>query len=97
MIKAINTLVDVAAFAKEIIKDGVSFHPDDNFNDYVNFATNEQIYTDIEAERRNVLMNQCFEVCEKEDMDIYDFMLEILLKETGMDSVIPLPSSEYKE
>ena len=38
-------------------------------------------------------MEQCFEVCEKNGVDIYDFSMEIYLKETGLDKFIPLPSS----
>lgn len=40
-------------------------------------------------------MEQCFEVCEKEGVDIYDIMLEVSLIETGMDKFIPLPSQPY--
>lgn len=41
MINDIKTVEDVKLFAKQIIGEGVSFHPDDDFNDYVNFKTNE--------------------------------------------------------
>ena len=41
---------------------------------------------------RNDLMNKCFEVCEKERVDIYDMMLEVSLIKTGMDKFILLPS-----
>jgi len=92
MIEKIETLEDVAAFAKQIIDEGVSFHPDDDFNDYVNFKTNEPCYSETEAEKRNKLMNDCFDVCEKEGADIYEIMLEVTLRETGLDSIIPLPS-----
>jgi len=37
-------------------------------------------------------MSKCFEICEKEEVDIYDVMLEGTLIETGMDKFIPLPS-----
>ena len=42
-------------------------------------------------------MRSCFEVCEKEGVDIYDVMLEVSLIETGMDKFIPLPSQPYPE
>lgn len=93
MIDKIQTLADVSAFAKQIISEGVSFHPDDNFNDYINFETREPCYSKAEAEKRNELMNECFEICEKEGVDIYDIMLEVTLVETGLDKFIPLPSS----
>lgn len=42
-------------------------------------------------------MDQSFEVCEKAEVDIYSIMLEVSLKETGMDKYIPLPSQPYSE
>lgn len=38
-------------------------------------------------------MNECFDICEKEEVDIYEIMMEELLIESGMDKVIPLPSN----
>lgn len=92
MIKQIKTLKDVSLFAKQIICEGVSFHPDDDFNDYVVFKTGEPCYNKKEADIRNKLMNKCFKVCEKNRISIYNLMLEVSLIETGMDKYIPLPS-----
>lgn len=97
MLTEIKTVKDVEAFAKQLIAEGVSFHPDDDFNDYVFFKENKPCYTKEEAEVRNQLMQQCFEVCEREGVDIYAVMLEVTLKETGMDKYIPLPSAPYQE
>lgn len=97
MIEKITTTKDVAAFAKQIIEEGVSFHPDDDFTDYVFFKEDKPCYTKEEAEIRNRLMDQCFEVCEREGVDIYSIMLEVTLIETGMDKFIPLPSKPYTE
>lgn len=38
-------------------------------------------------------MNECFEFCDKEGLDIYEIMLEVTLVETGLNKHIPLPSS----
>jgi len=97
MIDEIKTVEDVKIFAKQIISEGVSFHPDDDFNDYVNFKTNEPCYTKEQAEVRNGLMDKCFEVSEKEGTDIYSVMLEVSLIETGMNKFIPLPSQPHSE
>ncbi len=97
MLKQITTTKDVAAFAKQLIKEGVSFHPDDDFNDYINLETKEPTYSKNEADFRNELMNQCFSICEKNGIDIYDTMNEVALKETGLDKFIPLPSTPYAE
>ena len=95
MITQIQTLEDVKSFAKQFIAEGVSFHPDDDFNDYVNFKENKPTYTKEEADSRNELMSSCFKVCEKAGVDIYDVMLEVSLIETGWDKFIPLPSQTY--
>jgi len=97
MLKQITTTKDVAAFAKQLIKEGVSFHPDDDFDDYINLETKEPTYSKNEADFRNELMNQCFSICEKNGIDIYDTMNEVALKETGLDKFIPLPSTPYAE
>lgn len=97
MITKIETTEDVKAFAKQLIAEDVSFHPDDDFNDYVFFKENRPCYTKEEADLRNELMSSCFEVCEKGGVDIYAVMLEVTLIETGMDKFIPLPSQPYPE
>ncbi len=97
MITQIQTSEDVKAFAKQLIMEGVSFHPDDDFNDYVNFKEDTPCYSKDEADLRNELMNNCFDVCENEGIDIYELMLEVSLNETGMDKIIPLPSQPYSE
>ena len=64
----------------------------DDFKEYINFSTNEPIYTIEDADFRNNLMNNCFEVCEKAGADIYEIMFEELLIESDLDKIIPLPS-----
>lgn len=95
MIKQIRTTNDVVVYAKQLIKEGVNFNPDDDFNDYINLETQMPTYTKQEADFRNDLMSQCFKVCQKNGIDIYDTMSEVTLKETGLDKFIPLPSAEY--
>jgi len=97
MITQISTIDDVKSFAKQLIAEGVSFHPDDDFNDYVNIKEHIPFYTKEEAALRNKLMNNCFGICEKEGEDIYNLMLEVTLIETGMDKFIPLPSQQLSE
>jgi len=94
MITKILTIEDVKQFAKELTAEGLSFHPDDDFNDYINFTSGEPSYTSEEAEIRNKLMNECFDVCENEGIDIYEVMMEEMLLESGLDKIIPLPSKQ---
>ena len=95
MLKQINTSNDVVVYAMQLVKEDVNFHPDDDFNDYINLETQKPSYTKQEADIRNALMSQCFEVCQKNGIDIYDTMSEVVLKETGLDKFIPLPSIPY--
>ena len=93
MITRINNPEDVIAFAKQLVKECVNFHPDEDFKNYINIETSEPTYTEKEAELRNNLMKQCIVTCEKNEIDVYDTMNEVVLLETGMDKIIPLPSS----
>lgn len=88
----IRSVTDVEQFAKLLVEEGSNFHPDDDFTKFVNCKTDEPTYTLEEAELRNSLMEQCFEVCEKDKQDIYAVMHRIFLVETGWDKHIPLPA-----
>ena len=88
MNREINDITDVKEFAAFLIGEGVAFHPDNNFNEYVNIETGEPTYSDEQAAERNKLMNRCFQVCEESGESIYEIMMGVYLKETGMDSLI---------
>jgi hypothetical protein len=89
MIIEIKDLSDVEAFTKELIKEGVNAHPDEDFNNYVDIETHLSTYTVQEASIRNDLMDKCFEICETYSEDIYIMMNNIYLEETGLDKFIP--------
>jgi hypothetical protein len=79
MNQSINSIEDVKAFAEHLVRvEKLSFHPDDDFKDYVKLNNQEAFYSEEEANLRNKLMNECFEVCEKEGVEIYELMLPIL-------------------
>ena len=92
MIQEIKKLSDVGQFMQNLIEEGINAHPDELFENYINIKTDEPSFSASEALRRNLLMEKSFEVCEIEGVDIYSFMHEIFLKETGLDKFIPLPS-----
>lgn len=92
MITEIKNLGDVAAFMHCLIEEGVNAHPDTDFNDYVHMDTGAATFSPAEAALRNRLMEQSFDICESNNEDLYSFMQEIFLKETGLDKYIPLPS-----
>lgn len=93
MITNILTIADVRLFFKQLITEGVGFHPDDNFKDIINFRTQQPFYNSIEAEKRNILMDKCFQFCNKEGLDVYEVCLEITEKETGLGNLTPVPST----
>ena len=73
----IETLDDVQNFAKYLYNErGVAFHPDDDFAEYENIETHEPTFTAQEVSLFNRLMEQCFDVCERNNKDIYDVMIE---------------------
>ncbi len=74
---SIETIVDVQNFAKYLYNDRkVAFHPDDNFADYVSDETGKQTFLKEEIHIFNRLMDECFQVCERENRDIYEVMSE---------------------
>lgn len=91
MITQINNLSDVRAFSKALIMEGTSFHPDNDFTEYIIKVSENPAYSFKEAKFRNSLMEECFFICANEKVDIYDVMFEVYLKETGMDKYIPMP------
>ena len=81
MIQHINTVEDVKTFFNELHAEGLNFHPDDLFEDYVHRDTGELFYSDHETLVRNNLLAQAFDVCEREDADIYELCIEIFMKD----------------
>lgn len=77
----IASIDEVKAFASYLVNDlGVSIHPDNDFAEYVCYKTGERTFTDEEAAIGNRLMEECFEVCEKNGVDIYELLLPVLQK-----------------
>lgn len=92
MIQEIADIEDVSQFFNDLFDEGVNAHPDEDFTQYINAETGEDTFSPQEAELRNTLMSQSFEVCEAAGSDIYDLMQEAYLKRSGLDRSIPLPS-----
>ena len=75
----IKTIADVKAFFHYLVNEcRISFHPDDNFTDYV--YNNAHIFSDEDAALYNQLMDESFDVCTKTNVDIYDLAYETLIK-----------------
>ena len=50
----------------------VNFHPDTDFSDYVSLETGQQTFTKEEVAIFNRLMDEAFEICKKNNVDIYE-------------------------
>jgi len=81
MIQEIKTIEDVKTFFEELLAEGLNFHPDDPFEDYINYETKEPTYTEEKAALRNNLLEQAFDVCENEGEDIYELCIEIFMRD----------------
>jgi hypothetical protein len=88
MIRAVRPLKDVDFFVKELIRESVIVHPDSDFYSYVNIQTGEKTYLDDEAAVRNELIAESFGVCERSNIDIYEFMMDISIRETGLEQLM---------
>lgn len=75
----IETVEDVKEFFEVLHnKYKLAFHPDDPFEDYVSIESGTPTFTNGEAIYLNEVMNQCFEVCEKNDVEIYSIGLSLI-------------------
>jgi len=77
MIQKIDTIEDVKTFFRQLLVEDLNFHPDTPFEDYINGETRQDTYTKCEATLRNELLDQCFDVCERQGEDIYELCMEI--------------------
>lgn len=74
---AINTIEDVIEVVRILIEEeNLNFHPDTPFEDYIVIQTKEPTYTAEEAELRNGLLNQAFELGERLGVDTHELMCD---------------------
>lgn len=72
----INNPKDVENFLRYLIAQdglslGMSFHPDDSFDNYMNHK-GESMFTENEVDMLTQTMVECFNVCERNNADIYE-------------------------
>ena len=84
----IKTIEDVKSFFTDLVyKLELNFHPDDSFDQYIT-ENGRQLFTQQEASVFDSLMNECFNVCDQNDTDIYEICMEIINKYTDFDKLI---------
>lgn len=73
--KPITTLAGVKAFASYLFFDlATTFHPDDDFTEYVKHGDGGAAFTPVRAERLNQRMSECREICNAAGVDICEQM-----------------------
>ena len=74
----ILTVQDVTDFTVYLVHNvKVNIHPDTPFEDYVNLDNGNPTFSKDDIIIGNKLMKQCFDVCAKNDIDIYELMNDI--------------------
>lgn len=78
-VQNINTTQDVQRFFEYIVYDlGINFHIDTPFSDYVYNYNDKPCFSKREALRLQVMMEKSFQVCESQNVDIYEIALDTL-------------------
>lgn len=69
----IKSVKDVETFFHHIVFEmKINFRPDDSFEDYLDIHTKEASFSSDECNIYNRLMDEAFEVCERDRVDIYE-------------------------
>ena len=77
----ITSVDDVKEFFHHLVNErNLNFHPDDKFGDYVSCDDGSNTFSQEECSVYNRLMDESFDVCEKNGVDIYAIGLELMQK-----------------
>ena len=57
---------------------GIGFHPDTDFKDYVFTVSGEPIFNSQAIKKLNAQLQECFDLCTKYDLDIYEISLNLV-------------------
>lgn len=75
-----KTIKDVEVFLLECVNTiGLGFHPDNDFSDYVD-ALNADVFSDEQSKLMNSKMSDAFDLCDANDVDIYEIVYNIFTK-----------------
>lgn len=76
---------EVAQFADYLVNGlNINFHPDTPFEDYIEYDTKQSTFTPEESAIGNRLMDECFEICDKDENEVYVIMGKPLFERLGM-------------
>jgi hypothetical protein len=85
MIQTIKTEKDLRKMLTEVIGNlGWAFHPDDPMTDFVRMDTGEPFCSSEEAQRLDHLMDEAFDFCNQQGIDIYELSMELCEEQHGV-------------
>lgn len=93
MITNVKTSNDLNGFASQLIKEGISYLPDNDFNHLDNTSS----FSKEDASLRNQLASKSFDVCRNDWIDIHVKVLTITLAETGLEKFLLFLLNHYSE
>lgn len=68
----VNSIEDVQVFFHYLVYERhVNFHPDEDFKNYICYEDKTPTFSPDEVDIFNRLMDESFDVCSKENTDIY--------------------------
>lgn len=68
---------DVVKFFSTLIEDGINFHPDNSFKEYIDLEK-QPLFNDEQAEILGNLMDECFKVCDNAGVNIYEIAFDLM-------------------
>ena len=81
----IKSIEDVKDFFRHLVKERqTNFHPDDDFAVYIDYEDKTPSFTHDEVKIYNRLMEECFDICDKENANIYEIGLNELSYAIGL-------------
>ena len=92
---------DVKEFFKYLVNvEKVNFHPDDDFDDYIDFKTKKKLFSKKEAQNLDQYMEDSFLVMDlpkNKDKEIYTIGLEVMEEYKALGGDVELPSGSFEQ
>lgn len=77
----IESKADVVAFFIYLQQElNLNFHPDTPFTDYIDLSSEEATFTEEQAGQLNCILEDCFEWCGTNGLDIYEVAMQAYYK-----------------
>ena len=75
-ISELKTPENVQTFFYYLVNDlKLNFHIDTHFADYIAYSNNKPLFSKKQAEKLDKMISKAFDICEKNNVDIYELGL----------------------